>query len=86
MSWPVLPVAARVQRGSWPAVWLPLFVLWPLIIAVFALALTLSVFAPAPRRAVLATLLASYDVLCALHGTTVELEEPAHGYWRIALY
>ena len=86
MSWPILPLAARVKHSGWPAIWLPLILLWPLIIAVFCLALPACVLVPAPRRAVFATLVASYQVLCALHGTSFELEEPEHGAWHIALY
>ena len=87
MSWPVLPVAARIQRGGWPfAVWLPLILLWPVILAVFGLALPMCVLVASPRRACFATVVATFQLLCALHGTTFELQEPAHGSWRIALY
>jgi hypothetical protein len=85
MSWPVLPLAMRVQRNGWPAVWLPLIVLWPLIIAVFLLALPMCVLVPAPRRAVFSTLVASYRLLCALHGTTVEVDASERGTWNISL-
>jgi hypothetical protein len=56
------------------------------IIAVFCLVLPMCVLVPAPRRAVFATLVASYQVLCALHGTAFELEAPQHGTWNIELY
>jgi hypothetical protein len=85
-SWPLLPIAARVQVSGWPAIWLPVIVLWPLFIALFCLALPTCVLVPAPRRAMFATLVASYQVLCSLHGTKVEIEEPATGTWNIALY
>jgi len=87
MSWPILPVAARFQCGGWPfAVWLPLILLWPVILALFGLALAVCVLVPAARRAGFATTVASFHLLCALHGTIFELEEPAHGSWRITLY
>jgi hypothetical protein len=86
MSWPILPIAARVRRDGWPAIWLPLFVLWPLIIALFALTLPICLIVPAPRRALLATLVASYELLCALHGTELEITEHKTGTWSIALY
>lgn len=86
MSWGILPVAVRVKRSGWPAVWLPLILLWPLIIAVFSLTLPLAVLAPAPPRAVLAALVASYQMLCALHGTELELKMNEHDSWSLALY
>lgn len=86
MTWHALPMAARVQFSGWPAIWLPLILLWPVIIAVFCLALPMCVLVPQRRRAVFAALVASYQVLCALHGTKVELKEPATGTWHIALY
>ena len=86
MSWPVLPVAARIRHNGWPTIWLPLFLLWPLIIALFILALPICLVVPAPRRAVFATLAASYRLLCAVHGTQVEIKEPETGSWHIALY
>ena len=86
MSWPVLPVAVRIQRSGGPAVWLPLILLWPVIMAVLCLALPMVVLVPAPRRAVLATLVASYQVLCALHGTAVEVNASEYGTWSLSLY
>lgn len=86
MTWQVLPMAARVKHSGWPTLWLPLFLLWPLFIALFCLALPICIFVPAPRRAAFATLAASYQLLCALHGTEVEIKEPQTGTWRIALY
>jgi hypothetical protein len=79
-------MAARVQRSGWPAIWLPLILLWPLIIALFLLALPICLFVPIPRAAAFATLASSYQLLCALHGTELEIEEPETGTWRIALY
>jgi hypothetical protein len=79
-------MAARIQRSGWPAVWLPLILFWPVIIAVFCLALPLCVIVPAPRRAIFATLVASYHLLCALHGTAIELDAAPHHTWTLSLY
>lgn len=84
MSWPLLPIALRLKAPGWPAVWLPLLVLWPLFIALFCLALPLCVLLP-PRRRVCAALGATYQVLCALHGTQVEVTG-SDGAWNILLY
>lgn len=86
MSRAILPVAVRVERTGWPAVWLPLIFLWPVIIAVFCLALPLVVLVPAPRRDLIATLVASYELLCALHGAALELRVDEHDVWSFALY
>lgn len=82
----VLPLAARVQRSGWPAIWLPLVLLWPLIIAVFCLALPLCLFMPAQRSAAVDTLGATYRLLCALRGTSVELGDGPQNKWSFALY
>ena len=86
MTWPIMPLAVRVKRSGWPALWLPLIFLWPILIAIFCLALPLCVLVPAPRRSVFATLVATYDMLCSLHGTDVEVSVPEHGTWNISLY
>jgi hypothetical protein len=85
-GWSILPLAVRVQKRGWPAIWLPLFLLWPLVIVLFCLALPLSLLSPAPGRAVLAVLIASYRVLCALHGTQVEVISSEQSSWNISLY
>ena len=41
MSWPILPIAMRLKKPGWPALWLPVILLWPLFIAIFCLALPL---------------------------------------------
>ena len=84
-SWPLLPIAVRVKRRGRPGIWVPLFLLWPLIIAVFCLALPLCAIWPAPRRSALAALGATYQLLCALHGTHVEVTG-SDGDWNISLY
>jgi hypothetical protein len=86
MIWPLLPMAVRVKRSGLPAIWLPLILLWPVIIALFCLALPLCVLVPAPRRSVFAVLVTTYRMLCALHGTDVEVSESEHNTWSFSLY
>jgi hypothetical protein len=85
MTWQVLPLALRVKCGGWPAIWLPVIVLWPVILVVFGLALPLCMLVPAPRSA-LAALAASYRMLCAMHGTEFELGTSAQRTWSFSLY
>jgi hypothetical protein len=82
----VLPIAARVKKRGLPAIWLPLFLFWPLIIALLCLALPLCALLPAPRKHAFALLGTSYEMLCALRGTQVEVTGPEHGTWSISLY
>ena len=88
MSRLVLPIAARVQRNGWPALWLPLFLLWPVLLAAFCLALPLCLLLalPASRHAALSALVTSYELLCALHGTEIQIDASRDEAWRIALY
>jgi hypothetical protein len=86
MTWMLLPLAVRIKTPGWPALWLPVFLLWPFVFAVFCLALPLCVLVPAPSRAVFTLLVASYRMLCALHGTEVRVTSPEHSTWVIALY
>jgi hypothetical protein len=86
MSWPILPVAMRLKTPGWPVLWLPVILLWPLFILIFCLALPLCALVPAPRRHAVAALIATYQMMCALHGTHVELTGAEHGTWSISLY
>jgi hypothetical protein len=86
MTRQVLPWVVRVKRGGWPAIWLPLFVLWPIILVVFGLLLPLCLLLPGRARAALAALAASYRVLCATHGAEFELGDPSQGSWTFSLY
>lgn len=86
MTWPVLPLAARVKRSRWPAFWLPLVLLWPLLIMVFCLAILLCLLVPAPRRPAFEAVWAAYRMLCALHGTQVKFSEGPQSTWTFALY
>jgi hypothetical protein len=84
MTWPLLPLAVRVERRGWPAIWLPLILFWPLILALFALALPLCVLLQ--PRPIFAALVATYNMLCALHGTNVEVADSEHSAWSFSLY
>jgi hypothetical protein len=86
MTWRLLPWAVRVKCTGWPALWLPLFVLWPLIFAVFCLLLPVCLVLPGRARSALGALRASYDVLCAIHGAEVEVGTTPHGSWRFSLH
>jgi hypothetical protein len=86
MTWPLLPMAVRIKRSGWPALWLPLILFWPVVIALFCSVLPLCLLVPAPRRSALAALVASYRVLCELHGTDVEVSASEHDIWSFSLY
>lgn len=86
MSWRTLPLAVRVKRGRWPAIWLPLIVLWPLVIALLCLALPLWLLVPTPRRSLTELLVASYRTLCAAHGAEFELNAAGKSSWNFLVY
>jgi fatty acid desaturase len=86
MTWNILPVVVYVKRRGWPPIWLPLILLWPVIIAVFCMALPVCLLVPALRRSAFEPLVASYRVLCALHGTDVELGARAQSTWTFSIY
>jgi len=69
----VLPVFVRLRLPHLPALWLPFFVLWPLIALAFALLVPVALLWPAPRGKALAALGYSFHVLCALRGTRVSI-------------
>lgn len=81
MSWQLLPLVLRVKCDGWPALWLPVVLLWPVIILAYCLALPLCLLVPAQGRSALGALWASYRVLCATHGTELKIER-----WSFALY
>lgn len=85
MTWLVMPVALRVKRGGWPALWLPLVLLWPLVFAAFCIALPLSTIWPPRRGSVFAALSAAYRTLCALHGAVFEFGLDDE-HWKWSLY
>lgn len=86
MSWVLLPLALRLKRPGWPAIWLPLIVLWPLILGLFCLALPLGFVVPARDGSPFSMLVASYRLLCALHGTVFELGSAKQSPWMFSFY
>jgi hypothetical protein len=70
----VLPLLARLRVPHLPALWLPLFLLWPLLAACFALLVPLALLWPAPRGRTLAALGESFRLLCALRGTQISVK------------
>lgn len=93
MSRLIPPVVARVQVPGWPTLWLPLLVLWPLLLVLFFLllcvAVPLAVLHAAPPRAVLSAVFESFHILCALHGTEIRVSTPGQdtdSSWALSLY
>lgn len=62
--------------------WLPLFLIWPLMAALLALLspiiliILMAIWVSAPRRPLFRSLAFSYQLLCALRGLEVEVVEP----------
>ena len=79
MSW-LMPAFARLRIPRLPALWLPVFLLWPLLALCFALAFALAVplarVLKAPPRQVLYALLQTFQMLCALRGTQISVSNP----------
>jgi hypothetical protein len=76
------PLLLRVRlvapHHRWPTLWLPVFLLWPLVfVLVLALALPAlllsCIIAPRSIGAVLAVVFAAYALLCALRGTLIDV-------------
>ena len=76
MTW--LPSFLRLRIPRWPTLWLPLFLLWPLVFLMFVmlgvLVLVLEM-RPGQRRrgAVFASLGGLWRLLCATRGVTVDV-------------
>lgn len=81
MSWPLPPILLRAKTLRWPALWVPVVVLWPLYLVVFVVgllfSLPLAAALRAPVRAVLLALLETFRLLCALHGSQLVLSRSA---------
>ena len=86
MSWHFLPLAARVKCAGWPAIWLPLVLLWPLIFLALFMGILLCAFVPTSRGSAVETARAAYRVLCALRGTSVEFGDGPRSTWTFTLY
>jgi len=73
-----LPGLLRVRVRRWPALWLPLFLLWPLVLVLFvvlwALVFALEQRSPQRRSSVFACLAGVWRLLCATRGTSVDVE------------
>lgn len=67
----------RGSSGGWPTLWLPLFLLWPLLSIVLALAaigvLLLAIAAQVSLARAGELFASAYRVLCALRGTRVDV-------------
>lgn len=73
------PSIVRLRVRSWPTLWLPLFLLWPLLFVLlwplFAIGLiALFWIKPAKFAGIGACLAQLWRVVCALRGTDVDLE------------
>jgi hypothetical protein len=86
MKWSIPPFVLRVRRSGWPAIWLPLVLLWPLVFLAFCVALPVCLVSTSPNGSPLHTLIAAYRTICAVHGTKLELSSTQHGRWSFALY
>jgi hypothetical protein len=68
----------RLRIPRWPTLWLPLFLLWPLVLLLFVL-LSVVVFvlesrSEQRRSSVFQCLVGVWQLLCATRGTTVDVE------------
>lgn len=69
-----LPALARVEfLPHGPPLWLPLFLLWPLVFAIFVLGFVLALVVPGPSAGMYRSLVAAYRLLCALRGFRAEV-------------
>jgi hypothetical protein len=71
----VPPALLRVRLGDAPTLWLPLFLLWPLMFLLFALLLLVAVLAPGPKGRAIACWATSWRLLCATRGAVVEVRD-----------
>jgi hypothetical protein len=71
MTW-LLPMFMRVEVAWVPAVWLPLFLLWPLVFSVFVLGFVLALVVPGPTARMFEALRTAWRVLSALRGARLE--------------
>jgi hypothetical protein len=78
MTLPPALLCLRIPHRPWPPLWLPLFLLWPLLLLFFALAASCGVLVlcvalqiSIARSAQL--VLSVYALLCAVRGTRVDV-------------
>lgn len=69
----MMPALARVEfLPHGPPLWLPLFLLWPLVFSIFLLGFVLALAVPGPSAGAYRALFAAYRMLCALRGFRAE--------------
>jgi len=78
MTLPPALLRLRVPARAWPTLWLPLFLLWPLLFLIFALAascgvLVLCVALQVSLARAAQLVLSVYALLCATRGTHVDV-------------
>jgi hypothetical protein len=74
-----MPALARIELPHGPALWLPVFLLWPMVFAIFLCGFVLALVVPGPVARSYRSLFAAYRVLCALRGLRAEVRaEGAH--------
>jgi hypothetical protein len=76
----MLPSILRLRFRGWPALWLPLFLAWPLVplllLGVFGVVYVLEARAPVPRASAFARAASVWQVLCATRGIRVDVADP----------
>jgi hypothetical protein len=76
----MLPSILRLRFRGWPALWLPLFLAWPLVplllLGVFGVVYVLEARAPVPRASAFARVASVWQVLCATRGIRVDVADP----------
>jgi len=78
MTLPPALMRLQVVHRSWPSLWLPLFLLWPLLLLFFALAASCGVLVLCIALQISITravqlVLSVYALLCATRGTQVDV-------------
>jgi hypothetical protein len=71
MTW-LLPMFMRVKLAWVPALWLPLFLLWPVVFSVFVLGFVLALVVPGPTARMFDAPRTAWRMLCGLRGARVE--------------
>jgi hypothetical protein len=76
----MLPALLRLRFRGWPALWLPLFLCWPLVplllVGVFAAVYVLEARAAVPRASAFARVVSVWQLLCATRGIRVDVADP----------
>lgn len=76
----MLPAILRLRFRGWPALWLPLFLVWPLVplllLGVFVAVYVLEARAAVPRASAFARVASVWQLLCATRGIRVDVADP----------